>query len=76
MNGPAAADYTPDVLDALLTLHHDWGELYVFTRIGADWSARRCDDLSVVLTADTAQGLRELIRADHLRRAVRAVDRP
>lgn len=72
--GPVPAEYEPDTLDKLLDLHRDWGELYVFTRIGPDWSARRTDDLSVVLTADTPQGLRELIRADHLRRSVKAQD--
>jgi hypothetical protein len=50
-----------------------WDSAYSFEVIDGAWRTIRASDLAVVLTADTAWELRELVRADYAarQRAVR-----
>ncbi len=52
----------------LADLAHHWGDAYRISTDGDVWSASPVTDLTVVLTDDTADGLRQQIRTDYSRR--------
>ena len=50
-------------------LRHHWGEAYLIHRLGARWVAQRRDSRQAI-SADSAAGLLELIRADYAARPI------
>jgi hypothetical protein len=56
--------------DDLAELRHHWGEAYLIHQLGARWVAQRRDKSRQAVSADTAAGLLELIRADYAARPV------
>ncbi len=46
-----------------------WGEVYAVAMSDGIWTARPHEDPGTVLTARSADGLRELIRADYAKRS-------
>ena len=51
-------------------LRHHWGEAYLIHRFGDRWVAQRRDKSRQSISADSAAGLTELIRADYADRPV------
>jgi hypothetical protein len=51
-------------------LRHHWGEAYLIHRLGARWVAQRRDKSRQAISADSAAGLLELIRADYAARPI------
>ena len=52
----------------LADLHWHWGDAYSITTDGDTWSASPRTDLTVIVTAETADDLRALIRTDYAQR--------
>jgi hypothetical protein len=53
-----------DALDWLMRLHHDHGDTWVITRSGEEWRAINIANAAVVLRANTAVQLADLLEAD------------
>lgn len=61
----------------LADLHYHWGDAYHISTDGDVWSASPVTDLTVVLTAESADDLRRQIRSDYGHRtSVQAKPRP
>ena len=54
---------------ALIDLVHHWGSAYDVCLVDDLWTAKPALDPECLLTADTADGLRTLIRRDYTQRA-------
>ena len=57
-----------EVQSSLLDLAWHWESAYTFSVIDGIWQAVPAVDPSIVLTADTAEGLREKVRLDYASR--------